>query len=319
MKNKYTFIIIPPDHGKARQFQLSQKRKKALLSGVGAICLFIISLFSYNIYLNHQLLGQEEQIALIEELKTQNQAKDQEIARLQDEAQQVALDISNIHELELKLMAILNLDEKDLPAINQASSQDSLGSQGSQESVMTAFANPSRGGTSTLPPFLLQNSSEIARERQLLEEYYKIALENQDVIERTPSIYPIKGEIKISSEFGRRKNPFGGYSNEFHNGVDFPCNYGTEVYATGKGVVKVSGYNRVYGRTIEIDHGNGIETIYAHNSRLLVKVGDKIEKGQLIAYSGNSGRSTGAHLHYGVRVNGKTVDPLKFINFEKEQ
>lgn len=316
MKNKYTLIIIPPDHGQARQVQISQKRKKALLSGIGALCLFIVSLFSYNIYLNQQLLSQDEQLALIEELRAQNQAKEQEIARLQAEAQQVALDISNIQELELKLMAILDLDEKDLPAINQTSSQEIPESQGK---VMTAFAGVSRGGASSLPPFVLQNSSEISRERQLLEEYYRIALENQDTIERTPSIYPIKGEIKISSEFGRRKNPFGGYSSEFHNGVDFPCNYGTEVYATAKGVVTVSGYNRVYGRTIEIDHGNGIETIYAHNSRLLVKVGDKIEKGQLIAYSGNSGRSTGAHLHYGVRVNGKTVDPLQFINFEKEQ
>lgn len=314
MKNKYTLIIIPPDHGKARQFQISQQRKKALLSGIGALCLFIISLFSYNIYLNHQLLSQNDQLALIEELKAQNQAKDREIARLQEEAQQVALDISNIQELELKLMAILNLDEGDLPAVTQTSSPEK------EASLQAAFAGPSRGGgTSSLPPFILQNSGEIARERQLLEEYYKIALENQETIARTPSIYPIKGEVKISSGFGRRKNPFGGYSNEFHNGVDFPCNYGTEIYATAKGVVTFSGYNSVYGRTIEIDHGNGIETIYAHNSRLLVKVGDQIEKGQLIAYSGNSGRSTGAHLHYGVRVNGKTVDPLKYIKFEKEQ
>lgn len=103
-------------------------------------------------------------------------------------------------------------------------------------------------------------------------------------------------------------------SGRYHGGIDFPCPEGTEVHAADSGTVIVSSplwYS--YGHYIIIDHGNGISTLYAHNSSLLVSVGQGVSKGQLIAYSGNTGNSTGAHCHFEVRVNGTQVNPLNYL------
>lgn len=308
MKNKYTFLMIPPDHGPTRQFQVTRKGKRLVITGLCSLGLLVGGLFAYNLYLSSTVSSQKAQIAAIEQLKQENLAKDQEIARLKEESLQVAQDISQIQELELKLTSILKIDPSESPSFSTTSNKTSASSE------------VSRGATT---PFTAQtvisDPEQISQELSLLKDYYNLAVEYQEKIERTPSILPLKVESAIASEFGYRKNPFGGWSKEFHNGVDFPCNYGTEIYATAAGVVTVSKFDRVYGRLIEIDHGNGLETIYGHNSRLLVEVGDQVEKGELIAYSGNSGRSTGAHLHYGARLNGTTVDPLQFTDYTKEQ
>mgnify|MGYP000950764508 CR=1 FL=1 len=308
MKNKYTLILIPPDHGPARQLQMTRKGKRLLLSGLCSIGLILGGLFAGTLYLASTVGTLETQLAQMEELKQDNLAKEQEIARLKAESLQVAQDISQIQELELKLMSILSLDPSNSSSLSPISAQ----SKDTNQSL-------SRGMFSGSTQTLISDPAQISHELSRLQAYYNLALEYQEQIERIPSILPLKEVTEIASEFGYRRNPFGGYSKEFHSGVDLPCNYGTEVYATASGVVSYAGYDRVYGYKLEIDHGNGIETIYAHNSRLLVKKGTQVKKGDLIAYSGNSGRSTGAHLHYGARVNGEYVDPLKFTDFTKEQ
>ena len=95
--------------------------------------------------------------------------------------------------------------------------------------------------------------------------------------------------------------------------MDFSTRRGAKVYATADGVVTMAKYDGGYGLTVEIDHGNGIVTRYAHNAKLLVRKGQRVKRGDVIAYVGNSGRSTAPHLHYEVRVNGVPRDPLKFI------
>jgi murein DD-endopeptidase MepM/ murein hydrolase activator NlpD len=99
-----------------------------------------------------------------------------------------------------------------------------------------------------------------------------------------------------------------------HAGVDFRQKTGSEVKATGKGVVIHAGTAGGYGLMVEIDHGNGITTRYGHLSKILVKEGDVVDAGDLIALSGSTGRSTGPHLHYEVRRNGNAVDPMRFLN-----
>lgn len=111
---------------------------------------------------------------------------------------------------------------------------------------------------------------------------------------------------RVSSPFGWR-TLYG--KPDYHYGIDFPCDTGTEVYAVEDGTVVMSEYRGGYGWLIVIYHGGGIQTYYAHNSKLLVKVNDTVVKGQLISYSGNTGKSTGPHLHFGVKVNGVFVDP----------
>lgn len=118
---------------------------------------------------------------------------------------------------------------------------------------------------------------------------------------------------KITSTFGNRMDPFFGKL-AMHAGIDFRQKTGSDVKATGAGVVVHAGTSGGYGIMVEIDHGNGITTRYGHLSKVLVKEGDIVEAGDIIALSGSTGRSTGPHLHYEVRRNGSAVDPMRFLN-----
>lgn len=125
-----------------------------------------------------------------------------------------------------------------------------------------------------------------------------------------PSIWPAWGPV--TSHFGTRQNPFG-WGNEFHAGIDIGAPYGAPIVATGDGIVILAGWDAGYGRKVEISHGYGLVTAYAHASELAVSVGDYVEKGDVIAYVGSSGRSTAPHLHYEVWMHGRLMDPWEFL------
>ncbi len=128
----------------------------------------------------------------------------------------------------------------------------------------------------------------------------------------TPRGYPLWVPTYIASGFGVRKNPFGrGY--EFHNGVDLPAWYGTRIHATAPGRVVAVGWSRIFGRYVKIDHGYGYQTLYGHMSRIAVRRGQYVKRGQVVGYVGSTGRSTGPHVHYTVFVNGRAVDPRPFL------
>jgi murein DD-endopeptidase MepM/ murein hydrolase activator NlpD len=116
----------------------------------------------------------------------------------------------------------------------------------------------------------------------------------------------------ISSYFGYRADPFTG-RNALHRGVDFAGPAGAQVVAVASGVVTYAKERFGYGKTVEINHGNGYVTRYAHNQRLLVTVGDTVQKGQAISLIGSTGRSTGPHLHFEVLKQGRPVDPMSFV------
>jgi murein DD-endopeptidase MepM/ murein hydrolase activator NlpD len=127
----------------------------------------------------------------------------------------------------------------------------------------------------------------------------------------TPSRMPVaKGYI--TSGFGGRADPFGG-GRQYHKGIDFDANTGDKVLSVADGVVSFAGRRSGYGNVVEVDHGNGYVTRYAHNSRLVVRVGDLVRGGQQIAKAGSTGRSTGAHVHFEVWENGRVVNPRKFL------
>lgn len=113
-------------------------------------------------------------------------------------------------------------------------------------------------------------------------------------------------QIEISSDYGYR-----GFSH--HDGIDLPAPRKTPISASAEGVVKVSARIKGYGKTVIIDHGNGVETLYAHNSSNLVSPGQRVLRGQVIALVGATGRATGNHLHFEIRVKGESKDPLKFL------
>ena len=125
-----------------------------------------------------------------------------------------------------------------------------------------------------------------------------------------PTLWPVTGPI--TGPFGSRMDPFNG-EGAFHAGVDISCHYGQAILAPADGTVSYADFYNGYGRLIEIDHGNGIQTRYGHLSGFAVTDGESVRKGQVIGYVGMSGRSTGAHLHYEVRINDTPVNPHKYL------
>jgi murein DD-endopeptidase MepM/ murein hydrolase activator NlpD len=131
----------------------------------------------------------------------------------------------------------------------------------------------------------------------------------------TPSGWPTEGGW-ISSRFGARLDPFSGKRN-FHDGVDIAARMGTPILAMADGVISWSGDRSGFGLMVEITHGQGYTTRYAHASATLVKVGDRVSKGQSVAKVGSSGRSTGPHLHVEVRRLGRVVDPSSYLAYKR--
>jgi len=126
-----------------------------------------------------------------------------------------------------------------------------------------------------------------------------------------PSIWPVVGTLR--SGVGMRNNPFGGSSVEYHKGQDIAAPTGTPINVTADGVVVIAGWVNGYGNGIYVDHGNGITTRYGHLSRIDVVVGQSLKRGEHLGLVGSTGRSTGPHLHYEVRINGQPTSPMLYL------
>ena len=126
-----------------------------------------------------------------------------------------------------------------------------------------------------------------------------------------PNSSPVEAAFN-SSSYGWRTDPFNG-SKAFHEGLDFTANTGTAIKAAADGIVTTAEQTPDYGKIVKINHGLGLETRYAHASKLLVKQGERVVKGQIVAHVGSTGRSTGPHLHYEIRLNGNSLDPRKYL------
>ena len=129
---------------------------------------------------------------------------------------------------------------------------------------------------------------------------------------KLPFAMPLKTPFRNTSSFGRRSDPFNG-SGRMHEGEDFAGDYGSPIYAPADGTISFAGWSSGYGRLVKIKHAYGIETRYGHLSQIRVEVGQKVSRDERIGDMGNSGRSTGTHLHYEVRINGSAVNPMTFI------
>ena len=161
--------------------------------------------------------------------------------------------------------------------------------------------------------------SAIDRMRRTFDKFYEkyifqaddfMAVEPDQI--SIPSLIPIE-TATMTSGFGVRKSPFS-KNRRFHRGIDLKARYGTPVMAAGSGRVVSTNYHRSYGRMVVIDHGNGLESRYAHNSSILVNVGDQVNKGTIISKVGMTGRTTGPHLHFEIWLHGHAINPLKFVD-----
>jgi murein DD-endopeptidase MepM/ murein hydrolase activator NlpD len=145
---------------------------------------------------------------------------------------------------------------------------------------------------------------------QILQDQYELLADQKAFLAALPTRHPATGYF--TSGFGVRRSPFGG-RDKMHEGLDIANQPGTLVFSTADGTVVFAESKPGYGQTVIIDHGYGLETWYGHNRKLRVSKGQKVHRGETIAELGNSGRSTGPHVHYEVRVHGTPVDPLSYI------
>jgi murein DD-endopeptidase MepM/ murein hydrolase activator NlpD len=151
-------------------------------------------------------------------------------------------------------------------------------------------------------------TARLEREMRMYEAFLRSRGVSRGVI---PSIWPVYG--KLESGVGGRRNPFTGRGHEYHEGQDIDAAWGTPVEAAASGKVIIAGWQRGYGNVVYVDHGSGLSTRYGHLSKINVSVGQSIDTGEIIGLVGSTGRSTGPHLHYEVRVNNQPVDPKPYL------
>lgn len=252
-----------------------------------------------------------------------------------DEAAQAWVDGLREQKADLERVKQETLTQLEALTIRMASLQarlirlDALGERltnatGLDDGEFDFTQEPSVGGpevmleenTFQMPDFL-QELDELAMQiesrQQQLELLDSIMIERESQSEFSVSGRPVSRGY-ISSGFGRRIDPFTG-NLAWHQGVDFSTgSSGEDVFAVAAGVVAFAGEKQGLGKMVQIDHGNGFETIYGHDEQILVKVGDVVKKGQVIALSGSTGRSSGPHVHFEVHKNGRVVDPASYIH-----
>lgn len=292
-KREYTLKIIPHQGETIRSIRLPIRTIKY---GIASLCMgaaLFIGVFSYSTYSASML--QKDQVEL-EELRQVSTIQQTQILQLAKKANALQENMDKLNELEVEIRQIAAIDETS-----------------TSQSTTTAAAHDGQGGPGIQPNIQILNETldnmekNMHSQRERLESLKSIVSNKKVQMARTPSIWPTQGDV--SSRYGLRWN-----GSDFHPGIDIANDPGTVVIATADGVVAESGWNAGgYGYMVDIDHGNGIVTRYAHNSSLAVSAGFAVKKGQVIAYMGNTGFSTGPHVHYEVIVNGKAVNPNSFL------
>lgn len=202
-----------------------------------------------------------------------------------------------------RVSGMAGLKPEDLPGLTRARSGIGGGSGGPFVPMASPGVDELNGALQALGEAAGEQSDLLTlTESRLLESRLKTLM--------IPSSRPI--DVAVGSGFGFRADPFTGRG-ALHTGLDFPAPLGTEIHAAAGGVVRTAEMHPEYGLMLEIDHGNGLMTRYGHSSKILVKVGDLVKRGQVVADVGTTGRSTGPHLHFEVLVDGIPQDPQRFL------
>lgn len=201
--------------------------------------------------------------------------------------------------------------ESTMASLKQSESQfRKLFSLGSRKEVLKNLDSSAEDGSIDVEGLKKQIDSSMAA----VEEIRKYLARQQDVFHITPSGWPAGG--KISSGFGMREHPLSG-GRKFHTGIDITVPRGTPLHATADGVVSFAERSGGSGNIVVIEHGQGLSTVYAHNTKNTVRPGQAVKRGEVIAYSGSTGVSTGPHVHYEVWRNGQSVNPAPFLEGKK--
>lgn len=306
MAKRYTVLFID-DKGNPVRESLVSKRSIRLLAFVAVILIGLCATGTYRYINMHKALADkaslqgmiEQQTSAIESQRNQLQSFAHEINNLKSSL--VAL-----NDFESKIRIMANLEHKP--------DQASLLAMGGS---MPGDLEPNLPLNQDHDRLVRQMHDHIEQVQQAssvqgnsFESLMKSLKSKRNLLAATPSLRPTKGWF--SSTFGYRVSPFTGRK-EFHKGLDIANRKGTPIIAPADGLVTYSAKKWLIGNMISIDHGYGMVTRYGHISKLLKKKGNRVKRGEVIALMGNTGRSTGPHLHYEVRLNGVPVNPAKYI------
>ena len=296
---KITIVLLPEGHRKVRQI----KMPKIFL---GLFSLFFFFALGFMGWLIWDYVGLKGQMSLLPSLEKENKVKELQLLSLAHKIDRTGQEMIRLREFNQKLKIMVNLESEE-------DQSQFLGIGGSDPSLLSPDYNVEKAHKQLVR--LMHRTvddleSEIVRQTQETTELYEYLSNQKLVLAHTPSIWPTKGWL--SSGFGKRISPFTN-EKEFHKGLDISARMKTLVIAPADGIVSSTSKNHGYGLHLTINHGYGIKTVYAHLHKSLVKKGARVKRGQEIALVGNSGRSTGPHLHYEVRLNGVPVNPHRYI------
>ena len=305
MDEKISFYILNYTGKTVKQLAVS-RRHLWIASGFFAFFLFITAAIFID-YFNIKITFSKQEI----ENKIAKQSDEilhqrTQIQKFADEINSLKSSLVKLSTFEQKIRIIANIEK--------SSEQDSLFGVGGSIPEDLNSQLPLTEKHNSLLREMHEQTRELtlasANQEKVFESLYEGLKSQRNLLSSTPSIRPTEGWL--SSGFGYRISPFTGLR-EFHKGLDISGHKGTEIIATADVIVTFVGRNGSYGKMIKIDHGHGMVTRFGHIQKALKKRGEAVKRGDVIALMGNTGRSTGPHLHYEVFLNGLPVNPKKYI------
>jgi murein DD-endopeptidase MepM/ murein hydrolase activator NlpD len=285
----YTLIVVPHAKARFRKFQVSVRLTRWVLAAFGVMGLILAGILVHYTWI-------AVEVAEIRRLRVENLALATKARAYEENAGQLQAKVLQLQSVVTKLGIMAGV-EQSLP-------DASIGGVGGLRGSETT--PPSIDIASTLQS-LDQRVGNLSQKSTRLEAYFK---DQREILASTPSIWPTRGYL--SERFGNRIDPFTGLR-DFHPGIDIAVPRGSKVAAPADGVVVFCGPKNGYGNIIVIDHGYGTVTRYGHLDGFNVRPGQRVRRGDVIAFSGNTGRSTAPHLHYEVWVNDQMRNPIEYI------
>jgi len=289
LSKRFTILIIPEGSHRVRRFALQLSALK--WSAAGVVCSLILVL-ALAVYAVKAGFDRHEYEKLRTQARQHQQEMDQLVAKLEDLRKELLVMAQN--DAKMRVMNKLTQPEGD-----------TLGGVGGPAVDVEPLDN-----LTSLQQQIDDLRREVDLRRVSQEEVHGYLNDQRSLLGARPTGWPSKGWV--TSNFGVRRDPFDG-KRRMHEGIDIATRSGVPVLATAAGIVREARSEPGYGKLVVIDHGYGFSTAYGHNSRLLVKVGQRVKRGDMIAAAGSTGRSTGTHVHYEVRVNGLPVNPHKYL------
>ena len=304
-KDEVTIVLFPGTLRTPKKISMPQSVVKF---GVLVSFVVLIGFLGSVFYFSQQYLSLQGSENELVKLRRDSKIRKIQVAKFAQQVKNFETQMARLERFEKKLRVITALEN------SPKSVEKNWGVGGPYGLSSNSFKTAIGRGAASMVDRLSNGLDHLDRQAKIqsisfqeLDDFFK---NQKSFLSSTPSIWPTRGWV--TSSFGFRKSPFTGLR-EKHEGWDIAARNGAPVRATADGVVVVEGREYGYGNLVEVDHGYGIVTRYGHNSKHLVKVGDRVKRGQVVSLVGNTGRSTGPHLHYEILLNGVPVSPENYI------